>query len=383
MKDADYYKLLEVSRDATSEEIKKAYRKLAMKYHPDRNQGDKEAEEMFKAINEAYQVLSDPQKRAIYDRYGKSGLESSGFHGFSDRGFEDVFEDLSSIFESVFGTGFGSTSRRKKESDEKYSLDLGIELNLTFHEAVFGCKKEIEFEYKAPCEVCSGTGAKDGKLETCSTCNGRGQQIFRNGFMTFSQTCPTCKGSGKIAKEPCKACNARGYVLKKEKIEVNIPEGVDNGNKIRVANKGNIGLRGKRGDLYLIVSVEDDEHFIRHNDDIYIEVPIFFTQIPLEDTIKIPSLRGELELKIPKDARDKQQFIFRGEGVKNVHSNHRGNLIAQIKVIFPDKINEEQRELLEKLHKSFGYDSVPHESLLDSVISKIKGWLSGGESDKK
>ncbi len=376
MKDVEYYELLEVSKTANADEIKKAYRKLAMKYHPDRNQGDKEAEEMFKVVNEAYQVLSDPQKRALYDKYGKSGLESSGFRGFSDRGFDDVFEDLSSIFESVFGGGFSGGGRKKQQSGDKYSLDLAIELNLSFQDAVFGCKKEIEFEYKTPCETCNGTGAKDGKLESCASCGGRGQVFARNGFMTFAQTCPACKGAGVSAKEPCKKCHGKGFDLRKEKVEINIPEGVDNGNKIRVGGKGNIGSKGGRGDLYLVVSVADDDHFVRHNDDIYIEVPVFFTQIPLEDTMRIHSLKGELELKLPKDAKDKQQFTFRGEGVKNVHSGMKGNLVAQLKIVYPQKLSDEQRELLEKLHKSFGYDGVPNQGMFEQMFEKIKGWFA-------
>jgi len=379
--DRDYYELLEIGRGATPEEIKKAYRKLAMKYHPDRNQGDKEAEENFKAVNEAYQVLSDPEKKALYDRYGKAGLQNSGYQGFSG-GFEDIFEDLGSVFESVFGGGFSQRGRGKKKERDKYNLDQAIELHLSFKEAVFGCKKEIKYKYKKSCTECGGSGAKDGKTTTCPDCGGQGQVYMRQGFMTFSQTCPKCKGEGEIVKDKCPKCKGNGYEIIEETIEVNIPEGVDNGTRIRVANKGNIGKNQTRGDLYLVIQADGDEHFVRHGDDIYIEMPVFFTQICLGSKIKIPTLVGEVELKLPSNAIDKQQFTFRGEGIKNVRSGIKGNLIVQIKILFPEKLNDKQRELLEELHKSFGYDSVPHESIFDTVVDKIKGWFSLGDEEE-
>lgn len=387
MTDKDYYEILEIDKSANAGEIKKGYRKMAMKYHPDRNPDDKEAEENFKAVNEAYQVLSDPEKKALYDRYGKSGLQSSGFQGFSDRGFEDIFDDLGSIFDSVFGSGgFGQSFKQKRRSGQKYNLDQAVELKLSFRDAVFGCTKEIDVEYKSPCQPCKGTGAKDGNMQTCPECGGRGQVFMRQGFMTFSQTCPACQGTGHSAAEKCSTCSGAGYALEKETIEISIPEGVDTGNRIRVSGKGNIGPDRVRGDLYLVIDVENDEHFIRNNDDIYLEVPVFFTQIILGAEIKIPSLVGELNLTLPTNAKDKQQFTFRGEGVKNVHGGQKGNLIAQIKIVYPDKLNDEQRELTEKLHESFGYDSVPHEGVFENVFDKIKGWFSLGdekEDEKK
>ncbi|MFP4333171.1 MAG: molecular chaperone DnaJ [Campylobacterales bacterium] len=376
MTEIDYYELLEISKDSDSGEIKKAYRKMAMKYHPDRNPDNPEAEEKFKLINEAYQVLSDSEKRAIYDRYGKAGLESSGFEGFGARGFEDVFDDISSIFESVFGAGFGGGGSRRRRKEERYSLDLGVDIKLSFKDAVFGCKKEVEFEYKTFCEDCMGTGAKEGTKTTCSECGGQGQIFMRQGFMTFSQTCHVCGGEGSIIKEKCNTCKGEGYNLKKESVEIDIPEGVDSGNRIRVGGKGNVAKSGQRGDLYLIVEVENDEHFVRHNDDLYLEIPVFFTQILLEEKIKIPTLRGEVELKLPIDTKDKQQFRFSKEGVKNVHTGSYGNLIVQIKINSPKKLNSEQRELLEKLHSSFGYESEPHSGVFDGVYNKIKGWFS-------
>ena len=373
----DYYEVLEISRDASADEIKKAYRKLALKYHPDRNQGDKEAEEKFKLVNEAYQALSDPKKRSIYDRYGKSGLDSQGFSSYSNMNSEDIMDDLSSIFESVFGHGFGgfggfgSSSR----SHSKYPLDVETNITLEFNEAVFGTKKEIKFSYKKPCNVCDGTGSEDKTTETCSNCGGRGQVYYRQGFMTFSQTCEVCHGSGQVVKNRCKNCHGRGYEEVKESVSVEIPEGIDDGNQIRVARKGNINDYGDRGDLYVKIRVKEDEHFVRHNDDVYLEVPVFFTQAALGESIKIPTLRGETELKLPIGAKDKQQFIFRGEGIKNVHTKREGNLIAQISIIYPKKLNDKQRELLLELQDSFGYENTPHKSKFEGVFEKIKKWF--------
>ncbi|WP_200762403.1 molecular chaperone DnaJ [Nitrosophilus alvini] len=372
MVDLDYYEILEVERGATFDEIKKAYRKLALKYHPDRNQGNKEAEEKFKLINEAYQVLSDENKRAIYDRYGKSGLENQGFEGFSHSSYEDIMEFFESVFGGSFG-GFGFGNR--KRDDQKYPLDLSYEMEISFEEAIFGTQKEIDYEYKIPCSACGGTGAKDRELQVCPECGGNGQIYYRQGFMTFSQTCPRCNGSGRIIKEKCPECKGLGFERKREKITINIPEGIDNGDKIRVSHKGNIGINGQRGDLYITFYVKEDEHFVRYNDDIYLEVPVFFTQAILGETIKIPTPRGEKELKLPAGVKDKEQFVFKGEGVRNVRSGHKGNLIVQIKIVYPKKLTEEQKELLLKLQESFGIESKPHESVFENVFEKIKGWF--------
>lgn len=371
----DYYEVLEISRNADSSEIKKAYRKLALKYHPDRNQGNKEAEEQFKLINEAYQALSDPEKRSVYDRYGKSGLDSQGFSHFSDMNSEDIMDDLGSIFESVFGQGFGGFGGSRKSNNAKYSLDIETKVKLEFNEAVFGCKKEIHYNYKEPCKTCDGTGSKDKKTQTCRHCDGRGQVYYRQGFMTYSQTCDICHGTGKIIKNKCKDCGGLGYIDKNATINVDIPEGVDNDNQIRVVGKGNVNDAGDRGDLYVKVIVKEDDHFVRHNDDIYIEVPVFFTQAALGENIKIPTLRGEDKLKLPIGAKDKEQFIFRGKGVKNVHTKKEGNLIAQIRVSYPKKLNDEQKELLKKLQDSFGYENNMKEEQYEGVFEKIKKWF--------
>ena len=370
MVDIDYYEILEVRRDASLEEIKKAYRKLALKYHPDRNPGDKEAEEKFKLINEAYQVLSDEEKRALYDRYGKAGLENRGFGGFSQSSYDDIMDFFEQVFGSTFGGGFG-----RRRSERKYPLDLGIEIQISFEESLFGTQKEIEYSYKVPCSACKGTGAAGGILQACSDCGGRGQIYYRQGFMTFSQTCPTCNGSGEVAKDRCQECHGKGFKIEKETITVEIPEGIDNEDRIRVQGRGNVSSDGRRGDLYITVYVEEDEHFLRHGDDIYMEVPIFFTKALLGESITIPTPRGERQLKLHIGTKDKEQFRFKKEGFRNVRTGHVGDLIVQIKIVQPTKLTQEQRELIQKLEESFGVESRHHEEKFSSLFEKIKGWF--------
>jgi molecular chaperone DnaJ len=376
--DFEYYEILEITKDADNETIKKAYRKLALKYHPDRNQGDKQAEEKFKQINEAYQVLSDSQKREIYDRYGKNGLDRQGFSHFSEQNYEDIMGDLGSIFESVFGSGFGfGGGSRNRKKGGKYPLDIESDIVLAFNEAVFGCKKEINFTYKSPCKACEGTGSEDKKLTECADCKGKGQMLYRQGFMTFSQTCQKCNGSGKMVKNACKVCKGKAYEEIKDSMMVDIPEGVDNNNRIRVSKKGNIGENGARGDLYIFIRVKNDDHFVRDGQHIYIEVPVFFTQAILGETIAIPTLRGKKELKLPQGAYDKQQFVFKNEGVKDLHSKTLGSLVAQISIKYPQNLNSEQTETLRKLQESFGIESSPQTSKFEGVFEKIKNWFNG------
>jgi len=358
----DYYEILEISRTATKAEIKKAYRKLAMKYHPDRNPGDKEAEEKFKKINEAYQVLSDDEKRSIYDRFGKEGLEGNiGGGGFG--GFGDIFEEF---------FGFGGRNRQQRR-ETPYNLDILIEVELEFKEAVFGTKKEKEFKYYTICKVCNGTGAK--KSKTCPTCGGQGQLFISQGFMRIAQTCPNCHGSGIIIEEECEECKGAGYKINKDKVELDIPAGVDSGMRMRVPNKGNEDFDGRRGDLYIEISVKEDKLFKRSGDDIYVEVPVFFTSAILGDKIKIPTLDGEKELDIKPNTKDNTKYRFKGAGVPNVHTGIKGNLIAILKIVYPEKLNEEQQELLEKLHKSFGKEVNKHKSIFEEAIEKVKGWF--------
>ncbi|MCW8894313.1 MAG: molecular chaperone DnaJ [Sulfurimonas sp.] len=375
MQDLSYYEILEVSRDADKTTIKKAYRAMAKKYHPDKNSGNTEAEHKFKLCNEAYQCLSDDKQRSIYDRYGKEGLQGMGGGGRRSSG---GFDDLGSMFEEMFsGFAGGGSRRRQNPTDmEKYNLDMNVDMYLSFNEAIFGCEKDIEFTYKNACKPCNGTGAKDGKLSTCKQCNGQGQVMMQQGFMTFSQTCPACHGVGSASTASCKSCDGTGYNEERGNVTVKIPKGIDDGNRLRVSGKGNIGKRGTRGDLYVTFSVKPDKHFQREGNDVYIAIPVFFTQAVSGETLTIPSLTGELELKLDIGTRDKQHFTFRGEGIEDVHGHGKGNLIAQVNITYPKKLNDEQKELLEKLQASFGIESKPHESVLDSAIDKMKSWFN-------
>lgn len=374
MESFDYYEILEVEKTSSKEVIKKAYRKMALKYHPDRNPDDKQAEEMFKRINEAYEVLSDDSKREIYDRYGKEGLQNNGFGGFSGGDFGDIFGDLGSIFESAFGGGFGFRSSGRNRA--KFREDLEVELELSFKEAVFGCKKSIDIEYKTCCEDCGGNGAKGGQMQTCAHCKGKGQVFVQQGFMAIGQTCRHCGGSGEAPSQACESCEGKGYHFVEESFEVDIPEGIDEGNRLRVSQRGNLLQKGgRRGDLYILMRVESDEHFIRDGDNIFVEVPVFFTSIVLGASIKVPTLRGEVKLDIPKNTKDSEQFVFKNEGVKNVRTGRKGALVAVVKILYPNKLNEEQKALAQKLHESFGYESEPHKSIFEEVFARIKGWF--------
>jgi len=373
MEELSYYEILEVTQSADKSTIKKAYRAMAKKYHPDKNPGDEEAEHKFKLCNEAYQCLSDEQQRSTYDRYGKEGLQGMGGGRRSSAGFDD----LGSMFEDMFnGFGGGGGGRRQNPADmDKYPLDMNVDMYLSFNEAIFGCEKDIEFSYKKSCKPCKGTGAKNGKLSTCKQCKGQGQVYMKQGFMTFSQTCPVCQGTGSAATDACKSCHGDGYEEVRESVNVKIPKGIDTGNRLRVSGKGNIGKKGNRGDLYVTFEVKQDKHFIRDDNDVYIEIPVFFTQAITGETLTIPSLTGELELKLDVGTRDKQRFTFRDEGIDDVHGHGKGNLIAIVNIQYPKKINDEQRELLAKLQESFGIESTPHQGVLDSAIDKMKGWF--------
>ncbi|QOR01665.1 MULTISPECIES: molecular chaperone DnaJ [unclassified Campylobacter] len=369
----NYYEILEISQNSDKDTIKKAYRKMALKYHPDRNQGDKEAEEKFKLVNEAYEVLSNDEKRSIYDRYGKDGLkgQAGGFGGFGDI-------DLGDIFSSFFGEGFGfGSSSQRREKKEKYPRDLKIATKITFKEAVFGCKKKIDFRYKTFCKSCNGSGSENGKEDICSYCGGKGQVGVRQGFMTLVQTCNHCHGNGKVIKDKCKTCHGNGYEEIKDQIELDIPEGIDNEMSLRVQNKANeLPNSSQRGDLYIKIIVEDDERFIRHEDDIYTIVPVFFTQAALGKTIKISTIRGEADLKLPVGAKDKQKFELANEGVKNIHTGKLGSHIVQIDIKFPKNLNEEQKNLLLQLEKSFGIADEEAFIEQESLFDKIKSWFS-------
>lgn len=363
-----YYETLEINKTADKKEIKKAFKNLAKKYHPDRNTGDDSAEAKFKEINEAYQVLSDDEKRGMYDRFGKDGLQGASRGGNSGFASSEFFDD---IFGNFFGGGGGG--RRSQRTQYKYSQDLEVPVKMSFHEAIFGAKKNISFQYKTACDPCGGTGADGAQLKTCSTCGGNGQMHIRQGFMTISQTCSSCHGAGSMPSKSCGNCKGNGYIAKSEKLALNIPEGVNSGNRIRVGGKGNILPRAGRGDLYLSIEVKEDEHFIRDGNDIYLEVPIFFTNILLSKKIKVPSIKGEVEIKLHPKIKDKEHIVFRNAGVKDVNSHNKGNFIVQTKILYPKSISSEQTELLNKLHESFSISE--DNNFMSSIVDNMKSWF--------
>ncbi|MDR1452107.1 MAG: molecular chaperone DnaJ [Helicobacteraceae bacterium] len=363
MDDFDYYAVLEIDKNATAEEIKRAFRKAAIKYHPDKNRNNPEAEARFKQINEAYQVLSDENKRAIYDRYGKDGLNARGGADFGD-----MFGDIADVFDSFFGGGRKRSGDRRKET-----LDIAVEMELSFMEAVFGCKKTLKYRYHKPCAACGGAG---GKRKTCDYCKGRGQIYQRQGFMTFSQTCPKCGGAGGVLESACNECKGAGAIQIDDVLELVVPEGVDSGQRLRAGGRGNMGKNGSRGDLYVVLSVLEDPVFARRDSNVYVEAPVFFTLTVLGGTIEVATLRGAKNIEIERGTRDKTQIALRGEGIKSATGGRIGDMIVQVKIVYPKKMTLEQETLLRKLHESFGQESVAHKGFFDEIAERVKGWFN-------
>jgi molecular chaperone DnaJ len=342
MEDKDYYKILGVSRDATEEEIKRSYRKIAMQYHPDRNPGNKEAEEKFKIASEAYEVLSDPEKREIYDHYGIEGLKGTGFTGF--RGFDDIFSAFGDIFEDFFG--FGTTYKRRTKA--RPGADLRYDLKISFYDAAFGKETEIEIPKEVLCDICNGTGAKPGTHPAiCPNCKGTGQVTRSQGFFTISTTCSQCRGGGKFIPHPCKECRGLGRVKVNKKIQIKLPPGVDTGSKLRIRGEGEEGERGgPPGDLFVFLYVEPHDFFSRDGDDIICQIPISFTQAVLGSEIEIPTLNGKRNLSIPKGTESGEIFRIKGEGFPKLRGYGRGDQVVQIVVKTPNNLTKRQEELL-------------------------------------
>jgi molecular chaperone DnaJ len=347
MEDRDYYKILEVSRDASEDQIKKNYRKVAMQYHPDRNPGNKEAEEKFKMASEAYEVLRDPEKREIYDRYGIEGLKGSGFTGF--RGFEDIFSAFGDIFEDFFG--FGTTGRTRSRA--RAGTDLRYDLKISFHDSAFGKEAEIEIPKNVVCDVCNGTGAKPGTYPTqCPSCKGTGQVTRSQGFFTISTTCGHCRGEGKIIPHACKECRGHGRVRKTKKIQIRIPPGVDTGSKLRIRGEGEEGQRGgPPGDLFVFIYVEPHDFFSRDGDDIVCQIPISFPQAALGTEIAVPTLNGEKKLLIPKGIENGAILRIKGEGFQKMRGYGRGDEIIQVIVKTPRDLTKRQEEILKEFEE--------------------------------
>ncbi len=349
---ADYYELLGVSRNATEEEIKKAYRKAALRYHPDRNPGDKAAEEKFKELSEAYQVLIDPEKRAQYDRYGHAAFEQGGFNGFDfTSNFEDIFGD---IFGDFFGVG--GRGRRRAQRGE----DLSCNLEISFEEAAFGTEKTISVPRMTLCEGCQGTGAKPGTApKTCATCRGSGQVRFQQGFFTVARTCNRCGGQGKVITEPCPACHGAGTVRKASTLQVKIPAGIDTGARLKLRGEGEVGPSGGvPGDLYVLIRVREHPLFGRQHNDVVCEIPISFPQAALGAEIEVPTLEGKIKMKIPPGTQSGSVFRLRGKGIPDLRGGGRGDQLVRVIIEVPRKLTGRQRELLEEFARLDGEEDV-------------------------
>ncbi|MGB5156842.1 molecular chaperone DnaJ [Desulfobacterium sp. N47] len=341
----DYYEILGASRSASPDELKAAYRKLALKYHPDRNPGDKESEEKFKEAAEAYEVLHDQKKRAIYDQYGHQGLSGSGFSGFG--GFEDIFSSFSDIFEDFFGFGGGggrSRSRSQRGSDLRYDISL------TFMEAAFGIEKEITIEKAETCQECLGSGSEPGtQPETCRHCHGTGQLSQSQGFFTLRTACHFCQGSGQIITHPCNKCHGTGKTIINKKVSLKIPAGVDSGSRLRLTGEGESGpYGGTSGDLYVFISVQAHEFFERDEADVYCKIPISFVQATLGDKITIPTLNGKKTITIPKGTQPGEAIRLHGEGIPHLRNHMRGDLIIQLNIKTPINLTKKQEALLKE-----------------------------------
>ncbi|MCW8400116.1 molecular chaperone DnaJ [Legionella sp. PATHC038] len=371
MEQRDYYELLEVSRTASDAEIKKAYRRLAMKYHPDRNPDDSAAEEKFKEIQYAYSILSDPQKRAAYDQYGHAGVDPSmrggpgGFGGFG--GFGDVFED---IFENIFSGGRGAG----RQSRGQRGADLQFNVQLTLEEAALGKEVQITVPRHGACATCSGSGAKKGtQPKTCETCNGMGQVRIQQGFFSIQQTCPSCHGEGTIITDPCSDCHGQGRIRESKKLTVKIPAGVDNGDRVRLSGEGEAGMHGGGpGDLYVQISVKKHTIFERHENDLHCEVPISFIIAAMGGSIEVPTLEGRVTLKIPEETQTGKVFRLRGKGMKSVRGHGQGDLLCKVVVETPVNLSREQKDLLTKFQESLENAKGKHSPRSNSWFAGVK-----------
>jgi len=350
----DYYEILGVEKSATDEELKKAYRKQAIKYHPDKNPGDKTAEEKFKELGEAYEALSDPQKRAAYDQYGHAAFDPRTRAGAGGGGgFHDPFDIFREVFGgaggSIFEEFFGGESRRDPSGPER-GRDLRYDLEITFEEAAMGAEKEISLSRLHTCDACNGTGAQPGSgVKTCATCGGRGQVVASRGIFSIAQTCPRCEGVGRVVEKPCRTCNGSGRREKATKVKIRIPAGVDNGTRLRSSGNGESGLRGgPSGDLYVVLHVKAHDLFQRDGDDLLCEVPVSFVQAALGAELEVPTLTGPAHIKIPAGTQGGTIFRLKGRGIRNVQGYGVGDLHVRVAVEVPTRLNNAQRAKLEE-----------------------------------
>ncbi|MGF1691323.1 molecular chaperone DnaJ [Photobacterium kagoshimensis] len=354
MSKRDLYEVLGVGRDASERDIKKAYKRLAMKFHPDRNQGDDSAADKFKEVKTAYEILTDPQKKAAYDQYGHAAFEQGGMGG-GGGGFGGG-ADFGDIFGDVFGDIFGGGGGRRQQQRQQRGADLRYNMELTLEEAVRGCSKEIRVPTLVACDTCDGSGAKKGSsATTCGTCHGQGQVQMRQGFFAVQQTCPHCNGRGKIIKDPCGTCHGHGRKEETKTLSVKIPAGVDTGDRIRLSGEGEAGEFGApAGDLYVQVHVAEHHIFERDGNNLYCEVPVSFTMAALGGEVEVPTLDGRVNLKVPTETQTGRMFRMRGKGVKSVRGGAIGDLICKLVVETPVSLSSRQKELLQELEESFG-----------------------------
>jgi molecular chaperone DnaJ len=374
----DYYETLGVARNASEAEIKKAYRRLAMKHHPDRNPDDKSTEAKFKEANEAYEILADAQKRAAYDQFGHAGVDPSmaagargggGFQGAAgSANFADIFGD---VFGDIFGGGGGRRGQVYRGADLRYNLELSLE------EAVRGTEVRIRVPTLETCDTCKGSGAKAGTAATaCATCGGHGQVRMQQGFFSIQQTCPACRGSGKVIKSPCDACHGQGRIKASKTLSVKVPAGVDEGDQIRLAGEGEAGESGgPAGDLYVQVRLKPHDLFKRDGDDLHCEMPVSFATATLGGDMEVPTLDGRASLKIPVGTQTGKVFRLRGKGVRNVRSHQTGDLYCHASVETPVNLNKRQKELLEEFEASLRTGGARHSPREQSWVEKLKSFL--------
>lgn len=365
----DYYEVLGVGRNASQEELKSAYRRAALRYHPDRNPGDKEAEEKFKEAAEAYSVLSDPQKRAVYDRYGHEGLSGAAAPSFDPT----VFADFSDILGDLFGFGdlFGGTRRRRTRPQR--GEDLRYDLEISFEDAMRGMTAEIQIPRQEVCYRCNGRGAEPGDIMSCPACHGRGELVYQQGFLSIRRTCSHCNGTGQVARRICGHCRGHGWVRSERKLKVNIPPGVDNGTHLRLAQEGQPGLNGgPPGDLYVVISVKEHPFFERRENDLHCTIPINIAQAALGAEIEVPTPEGSQTLQIPEGTQSGATFRLRNLGVPRLNGHGRGDLYVHVEVKVPTRLTREQRRLLEQLRETLPVENQPKPK---GLFEKVKDYF--------
>ncbi|MBL0124716.1 MAG: molecular chaperone DnaJ [Betaproteobacteria bacterium] len=370
----DLYDILSVNRDASDEEIKKSYRKLAMKHHPDRNPDSKDAEEKFKEAKNAYEILSDPEKRRAYDAYGHAGINPQMGGGQGGEGFGGFSEAFGDIFGEIFGGRGGRGGQQVyRGADLRYNMDITLE------QAARGTETKIRIPSLDECDTCHGTGAKPGtQPKTCHTCNGQGQVRMQQGFFSIQQTCPTCHGTGKVIPEPCTTCSGAGRVKNHKTLSVKIPSGVDNGDRIRLSGEGEAGVNGgPPGDLYVVVQLKPHSVFQREGADLHCEMPISFTIAALGGEIHIPTLDGEAKIKIPAETQSGQVFRLRGKGIRPVRQTSAGDLMCHVVVETPVRLTDRQKELLRELEEINKSDGDKHNPRAKSFMDKVKNFFAG------